>query len=83
LFVSQSLTTLDWQPAGSNTAECKQVYDLTQVADGQYYYTGTVDDTAARRSKYGADAIPAEYWAMVVKRVANPKHQTGYTATFN
>ena len=82
-FVSTSLTTPNWQPAGSNTNECKQIYDLTQVADGQYYYTGTTIDTEARQSILGSDSVPAEYWAMVVKRQANPRHQTGFTATFN
>lgn len=82
-FVSPSLTTPDWQPAGSNDTECKQVYDLTQVQDGQYYYTGTITDTDQRESIYGANAVPAEYWAVVVKRLANPRHQTGYGATFN
>jgi len=82
-FVSPSLTTPDWQPAGSNDTECKQVYNLSEVLDGQYYYTGTTVDTDARESIYAADSVPPEYWAMVVKRLANPRHQTGFTATFN
>jgi len=82
-FVSTSLTTPNWQPAGSNDTECKQVYDLSNVPDNQYYYTGTTVDTDVRESIYGADAVPPEYFALVVKRLANPKHQTGYGATFN
>lgn len=81
-YVSPSLTTPNWQPAGSNNAECKQVYDLSAVVDGQYYYTGTVTDTDGRTSMLGTRAVVPAYQAVVVKRLANPKNQTGFGATY-
>lgn len=73
--VSQDKTT--WQPAGQNNAECKQIYDLTNVPDGQYYYTPLTVDTNGRQSVLAYDADPLEVSALVVKRIANPNHPTG------
>lgn len=73
--VSQDKTT--WQPAGQNTTECKQIYDLSAVPDGQYYYTPMTVDTAGRQSVLAYDADPGEVSALVVKRIANPNHPTG------
>lgn len=69
-FVSQDKVT--WTPAGSNTSACRQVYDLSSIPDGQYYYTGTTVDTEARESIKGSDAIPPLFAAIVVKRIAKP-----------
>jgi len=80
-FVSQDKT--GWQPAGTNNAECKQVYDLAAIPDGQYYYTVMAIDTEGRQSIYGVDATPSEYVAWVVKRVLPPKNPTGMAVTFN
>ncbi len=51
-------------PAGSNDAECKQVYDLTIIADGSYVYTVTAVDTDGRESAHSAAVV-----SMVVKRL--------------
>jgi len=70
-----------WQPAGANTAACRQVYDLSEAQDGQYYYTVTATDTAGRISIYGADAATPEVVALVVKRIAPPANPTGLTGS--
>ena len=73
--VSQDKVT--WQPAGQNTTACKQVYDLSSVLDGQYYYSPLVKDMDGRSSLLAYDADPLEVSALVVKRLANPSHPTG------
>lgn len=73
--------TKTWQPAGQNLTECKQVYDLTSVPDGQYYYSPLAVDTDGRQSAISYDVDPAEVAALVVKRIANPNHPNGVTGT--
>lgn len=73
-FVSQDKT--DWQPAGSNTSACRQVYDLSQVPDGQYYYTATVIDTDGRESIYSPSIA-----AVLVKRIQAPRPPTGLSGS--
>lgn len=85
-FVSTTKEPYDWRPAGTNNAECKQVYDMSAVAEGQYYYTVTVTDTEGRESLYGVsnpDLLPGEtgYVAAVVKRIHPPKTGTGLSGT--
>jgi len=92
-YVTQDLTTPidNWQPAGSNTvlpadlgvkdASCQQVYDLTGVADGQYYYAITATDLQARTSGFSSDETPPDYKAWVVK-LAAPNPPTGMAVTF-
>ena len=63
---------VSWTPAGSNTTECKQVYDLSAVADGQYYYTATAVDIDGRESVYSPDIA-----ALEVKRIQPPRPPTG------
>ncbi len=92
-FVSQNITTPNWQAAGSNAvaaadrgvkdASCQQVYDLTSVADGQYYYALKATDLQGRQSGYSFDEVPPDYVAWVVKRLASPNPPTGMSVTFN
>lgn len=83
--VSTDKTT--WQPAGDNTTECTQVYDLSAVDDGQYYYTVSISDTDGRQSVLAIDnpenATTGElgYTAIVVKRIAPPRPPSGLTGT--
>ena len=80
-----STDKLTWQPAGNNSAACRQVYDLSQVADGQYYYTVSAVDTDGRKSMLAVDnpdnSGGGGYVAIVVKRIRPPKSPTGLSAT--
>jgi hypothetical protein len=72
----------DWISAGENTTACRQVYNLTDVADGQYYYTVTATDTEGRASLFSINSPDANiddpgYVALVVKRVKPPKPAMG------
>ena len=63
-YVSTDQST--WTPAGFNTSACRQVYDLSQIADGQYYYAATTIDTAGRES------IRSMVVDLLVKRSSDP-----------
>lgn len=81
-----STDKVDWRPAGTNDAECKQVYDMSAVAEGQYFYTATITDTEGRESIYAIDnpeLPPGDegYSAVVVKRIHPPKTGTGLSGT--
>jgi len=70
----------NWTQAGSNTSTCRQVYDLSAVPDGQYYYSATVTDTDGRQSQQSAIFDPVTgYASVIVKRLANPKAATGFS----
>ncbi len=65
-------------PAGENTTECKQVYDLSQVADGDYAYAVTATDTNDRVS-----VLSTERLTLTLKRITSPKTPTGLTGALN
>jgi hypothetical protein len=72
-YVSQDETgTKTWTPAGSNDTECKQVYDLTAIPDGQYYYSASAVDTGGRES-----VVAPGYSPLVLQRIAPPETVTG------
>jgi hypothetical protein len=78
-YVSTDKT--DWRPAGENASACRQVYNLTDIADGQYYYTTIAVDTDGRMSLMSIDAPSvgeSGYTALVVKRPSLPKPPTGH-----
>ena len=68
-YVSQDGST--WTQNGTNTV-CLQVYDLTNVADGQYYYTADVVDTEGRESEKSPQVAD-----LLVKRIAPPASPSG------
>ena len=70
-FVSTG-TVGNWTPAGTNTNACRQVYDLSGVADGDYFYTATATDNDGRESVYAPEVV-----ALTVKRIQAPKAPTG------
>jgi hypothetical protein len=57
-----------------NTNVCKQSYDLTNVADGEYLYLMQTRDTDGRNSVDSLDTFTA-----IVKRQGDPKAPTGMT----
>lgn len=66
------------EPAGTNNAECKQVYDLTDVADGEYVYVVSTTDTGGRTSIMSPDWV-----TLLVKRLANPRQVQDLTGTLS
>ena len=70
-FVSTG-TVGNWTPAGTNTNACRQVYNLADVPDGNYFYTATAIDTEGRESDYSPEVVSLE-----VKRIQAPKAPTG------
>jgi len=72
-FVSQDTgPNKTWAPAGSNDTACRQVYDLTAIPDGQYYYSATAVDTGGRES-----AVSPNYAPLVLQRLAPPETVQG------
>lgn len=65
-------------PAGSNSTACRQVYDMSAVADGVYVYVATTLDTDGRESVFSAVNLTA-----TVKRMANPKAPTGIAGSLS
>lgn len=61
--------------AGDKTIECKQIIDLTQVADGDYVYRATAW-ARGKESELSADFVRA-----TVKRLPNSNPPTGITGT--
>jgi len=68
-YVSTDQAT--WQQAGTNTV-CLQVYDLSDVADGTYWYTADAVDTEGRESIKSPQAAE-----LIVKRLSPPASPTG------
>jgi len=68
-YVSIDQTT--WQQAGTNTV-CLQVYDLSGVSDGTYWYTVDAVDTDGRESIKSPQAAE-----LIVKRLSPPASPTG------
>ena len=72
-FVSQDVgVDKTWTPAGSNDTACRQVYDLTAVPDGQYYYSASALDTGGRESVVSPNYVP-----LVLQRIAPPETVQG------
>jgi len=63
-YVSTDQST--WQQAGTNTV-CLQVYDLSGVADGTYWYTADAVDSEGRESIKNPQAAE-----LIVKRLSPP-----------
>jgi len=71
-FFVRTGATGNWEPAGSNTNACKQVYDLTNVPDNDYFYTAKAIDNDGRESDYSPDIF-----ALEIERIQDPKSPTG------
>lgn len=86
-FFVSTTKPFSWVPVGSNNNECKQVFNLADVPDGQYYYTTTAVDQQGRESLYASDNPDNEisgelgYTSLVVKRLPDPKSPTGLSGT--
>ena len=73
-FVKKSGGDGGFIPAGENTTACKQIYDMTLVADGTYIYEVATVDTDGRES-----VLSNEMFTAIVKRLPNPNTPTGVT----
>ena len=81
-FVSQDVGAVKtWTLAGSNSTACRQVYDLIDVIDGQYYYTVTAIDSEGRHSDKAYDADPSTLVSLEVKRIQPPRPPSGLTGS--
>lgn len=64
--------------ANVNTPTCRQVFDMTQLADAKYIYAVTETDTDGRESVHSLELVTA-----LVKRLSLPKSPTGLTGGVN
>lgn len=53
-----------WSPAGSNNAACSQVYDMTQIVNGDYQYAARTVDTGDRESVMSVASDVTVLWSL-------------------